>query len=68
MKLSDLSKMEISIKMVTDKMISTLFKFQNNADYKKYMQAKQSPSRTIVNTTRNTKNSYVANLYSDRSK
>lgn len=54
--------------MVTDKMISTLFKFQNNADYKKYMQAKQSPSRTIVNTTRNTKNSYVANLYSDRSK
>jgi hypothetical protein len=60
--------MDLSIKMVTDKMISSLFKFQNNADYKKYMQAKLSPSRTIVNTTRNAKNAYVANLYSDRSK
>lgn len=44
MKLSDLSKMELSIKMVTEKMIPTLFKFQNNVDYKKYMQAKLSPS------------------------
>jgi len=68
MKLSDLSKMELSIKMVTEKMIPSLFKFQNNVDYKKYMQAKLSPSRTVVNTTRNAKNSYVANLYSDRSK
>ncbi len=68
MKLSDLTKIDLSIKMVSDKMISAMFKHQNNMEFKKYQQAIHSSSRTVVNTTRNAKNSYVANLYSDRSK
>ncbi len=68
MKLSDLTKVDLSIKMVSDKMINAMFKHQNNIEYKKYLQATQSSSRTVVNTNRNAKNCYVANLYSDRSK
>lgn len=68
MKLSDLTKIDLSIKMVNEKMINALFKYQNNIEYRKYMQTVNSPSRTIVNTTRNTKNNFVTNLYNDRSK
>lgn len=68
MKLSDLTKIDLSIKMVNEKMINSLFKYQNNIEYRKYMQTANSPSRTIVNTTRNTKNNFVTNLYNDRSK
>lgn len=68
MKLSDLTKIDLSIKMVNEKMINALFKYQNNIEYRKYMQTVNSPSRTVVNTTRNTKNNFVTNLYNDRSK
>jgi len=68
MKLSDLTKIELSIKMVNEKMINSLFKFENIVEYQKYLQIKGLSTRTIVNTSKNTKNGYVANLYSDRSK
>lgn len=68
MKLSDLTKINLSIKMVTDQMIDSLFKLEKNLQYRKYQQIKNSPSRTIVNTNRNVKNSCVTNIYSDRSK
>jgi hypothetical protein len=68
MKLSDLTKIDLSIKMVSDQMIAALFRFETNIEYRRYQQAVKSAGRTVVNSTRNSKNSYVANLYSDRSK
>jgi hypothetical protein len=68
MKLSDLSKMKLSIKMVTDNMINSLFKHENNLEFVKYQQSLKSTTRTVVNTTRNARNDYTAKLYSDRSK
>lgn len=68
MKLSDLTKMDLSIKMVTDQMISALFKYETNIDFRKYQQTVKAAGRTVVSTTRNSKNSYLANLYNDRSK
>jgi hypothetical protein len=67
MKLSDLIKQPISIKMVNDQMIS-LFRCEHNPDYIKYIQSTSSPTRTVVNSTRNNANSYTAKLYSDRTK
>lgn len=54
--------------MVTDQMINSLFRHENNLEYVKYQQSLHNPSRTVVNTTRNAKNDYTAKLYSDRSK
>lgn len=68
MKLSDLTKIELSIKIVNEQMINSMFKFENIMEYKKYLQIINMPTRTIVNTSKNSKNGYVANLYSDRSK
>jgi hypothetical protein len=68
MKLSDLTKIDLSIKMVTDQMISALFKYENNIEYRRYQQIVKAAGRTVVNSTRNTKNSYLANLYNDHSK
>lgn len=54
--------------MVTDHMIKSLFRHENNLEFVKYQQSLQNPSRTVVNTTRNARNDYTAKLYSDRSK
>jgi len=68
MKLSDLTRIDLSIKMVNDQMINNLFRYQNNLEYRAYRQSTNNPSRNIVNTTRNSKNSFNSNVYSDGSK
>lgn len=68
MKLSDLTKIDLSIKMVTEQMINSLFRYETNLDYRRYQQQVKAPGRTIVNSTRNNKNSFMAHLYSDHSK
>ena len=68
MTLSDLTKIDLSIKMVTDQMISSLFRYETNIEYRRYLQIVKAPGRTVVNSARNTKNQYLANLYNDHSK
>lgn len=68
MKLSDLTRIDLSIKMVTDQMINTLFRYQNNLEYKAYRQNLNNTSRNIVNSTRNSNNNFTANIYNDGSK
>jgi hypothetical protein len=37
MKLSDLTKITLNIKMVTEDMIDNLFRYENNPEYRKYI-------------------------------
>lgn len=68
MKLSDLCKINLSIKMINNQIINSLLKHENNNEYKKYKYITNLPTRTVINTTRNNKNGYIVNTYSDRSK
>lgn len=68
MKLSDLTKLPLSIKMVSEPMINALFRYDTNLEYRRYQQLVKAPTRTVVNSNRNSRNSFVVNLYNDRSK
>jgi len=68
MKLSDLTKIDLSISMVSDKMIESLFRYQNNLEYRAYQQSKSKAGRVVVNTTRNNRNNFTTNIYSDGAK
>lgn len=67
MKLSDLCKIPLSIKMVTDEMIRNLFRCQNHPDYRRYLELVSRP-RTKINTNRNPVEKKVTNVYADGGK
>lgn len=48
MKLGDLNKVKLSIKMVTEEMIENMFHYYSNQDYQKYQQIR-SKNRKVVN-------------------
>lgn len=52
MKLNDLTKIPLSIKMVTDQMVDRMFKYQNNPEYQEYMSIVKG-YREKLSTTRN---------------
>lgn len=64
MKLSDLLKIPLNIKMVTNEMINNLFRSQNNEEYKKYLEIIRKP-RNKVHSTRNANEKKTTNIYAD---
>ncbi len=66
MKLSDLTKFNLNIKMVTDEMVRSLFKYSSNSEYKKYVQTSNNPNRTIVKQTKNALRNKTTTVYSDK--
>lgn len=68
MKLSDLTKIPLSIKMVTDEMIENLFRYQNNPEYRHYLELTKSKSRNKIHTARNAAEKKTTNIYADGGK
>lgn len=64
MRLSDLTKIPLNIKMVTDEMIENLFYSHNNEQYRKYMELTRKP-RSRVHSSRNASQKKTTNIYAD---
>lgn len=67
MKLSDLTKIPLNIKMVTDKMINNLFRSENNPEYRKYLELTKKP-RNKIHTSRSAAEHKTTNVYADGGK
>jgi hypothetical protein len=67
MKLSDLVKIPLNIKMVTDRMIDNLFRSENNPEYKKYLELTRKP-RNRIHTSRSAAERKTTNVYADGGK
>ncbi len=57
-----------SIKDVSEEMIESLFRFENNSEYRKYLQRINNPKRMIVNSSKNGMDKKITNIYNDKSK
>ena len=64
MMLSDLTKIPLSIKMVTDEMIMNMFRYQKNPEYRNYLSIKRG-YREKISVTKNHKENYTTNIYKD---
>lgn len=49
-------------------MVEKLFKYENNADYCRYLQRINNPKRMIVNSSKNGLDKKLTNIYNDKSK
>ena len=67
MKLNDLTKIPLSVKMVTDEMILDMFRYQNNPEYIQYLNITRG-NREKISTTRNTIEKKLTNIYKDGGK
>ena len=67
MKLNDLTKIPLSIKMVTDQMVDRMFKYQNNPEYQEYMSIVKG-YREKLSTTRNAIQRKLTNIFKDGGK
>lgn len=57
-----------SIKDVTPQIIENLFRYQNNIEYRRYLQRINNPKRMIVNSSKNGVDKKITNIYNDKSK
>ena len=67
MKLQDLTKIPLSIKMVTDEMVTNLFRYDQNPEYLEYKSI-LAKNRNKIHTSRNAAERKLTNIYSDGGK
>lgn len=57
-----------SVKNITPEIIESMFKYQTNTEYCKYIEKLNSPNRIIVNSSKNSVDKKITNIYNDKSK